>query len=77
MAQPWVSRMDCPVSAPWSLERNTSVLATSSTVVNTPSTYSRSMMFFTTSSSLMPREAACSGICFSTRGVLMKLGQIT
>ena len=53
-----------------------SILATSSTVVNTPSTVSRSMMFFTTSSSVMPKEAACSGICFSTRGVLMKLGQM-
>ena len=51
--------------------------ATSSVVVNSPSTVSFSITFFTTSASLRPRAAACSGICFSTSGVRTKPGQMT
>ena len=78
MNQPWLTTMLCPVSALVSNAASVSAtLATSSTVVNSPSTVSLSITFFTTSSSLMPSSFACSGICFSTSGVRTKPGQIT
>src|SRR5215831_13451472 len=43
--------------------------ATSSIVVNSPSTVSRSITLWTTSSSEIPSAFAWSGICLSTRGV--------
>ena len=78
MNQPWLTTSDCPVSAFVGKPANSSATrATSSVVVNSPSTVSFSITFLMTSSSLMPSVLACSGICFSTSGVRTKPGQIT
>src|SRR5690606_36370119 len=78
MNQPWLTTMLWPVKALVSNAASVSAtLATSSTVVNSPSTVSLSITFFTTSSSLMPSSFDCSGICLSTSGVRTKPGQIT
>ena len=78
MNHPWLTTTDCPVSAFEPKEaRNKAVSATSSTVVNSPSTVSFSMTFLMTSCSEMPSVFACSGICLSTSGVRTKPGQIS
>ena len=78
MCQPWLTVRLCPVSALVSnAARNRATFAISSTVVNSVSTVSFSMIVRTTSSSRMPNSCACSGICFSTSGVRTKPGQIT
>jgi hypothetical protein len=78
MYQPWLTTIDCPVSAfvP-NPAKNSAHCATSSTVVNWPSTVSLSMTFLITSASEIPSSFACSGICLSTSGVRTKPGQIT
>src|SRR5262249_26213540 len=78
MNQPWLTTMDWPVSAlEWNEARNSAVSATSSTVVNSPSTVSLSITFLITSSSEMPSSLDCSRICLSAKGVRTKPGQIT
>ena len=78
MNQPWLTTSDCPVSAFVGNPANSSATrATSSVVVNSPSTVSFSITFLMTSCSVMPSVFACSGICFSTSGVRTKPGQIT
>src|SRR5689334_23331105 len=78
MNQPWLTTSDCPVRALESkAAKNRTASATSSTVVNSPSTVSFSMTFFTTSASVMPSSFACSGICLSASGVRTKPGQTT
>src|SRR5262249_11506439 len=78
MNHPWLTTMDWPVNAFEPNDaRNSAVSATSSTVVNSPSTVSLSMTLLITCSSVMPSSLACSGICFSTSGVRTKPGQIT
>ena len=75
---PWLTTIDWPVKAFEAKEaRNSAVSATSSIVVNSPSTVSFSMMVLMTSCSEMPSSLACSGICLSTSGVRTKPGQIT
>ncbi|CAB3774372.1 hypothetical protein LMG30113_07570 [Burkholderia paludis] len=78
MNQPWLTTNDWPVSAALgNADRNSTVCATSCTVVNTPSTVLPSITFFTTSSSLIPSSFACSGICLSTSGVRTNPGHTT
>ena len=78
MNQPWLTTSDWPVSALVSTPaKNSTASATSSVVVNSPSTVSFSMTLLITSSSLMPSSLACSGICLSTSGVRTKPGQTT
>src|SRR5262249_27259708 len=78
MNQPWLTTIDWPVNAFDPKDaRNNAVSATSSTVVNSPSTVSFSITFLMTSCSEMPSSLACSGICLSTSGVRTKPGQIT
>ena len=78
MNQPWLTTMDWPVNAVvLAPAKNSTASATSSVVVNWPSTVSFSMTLLMTSSSLMPNSLACSGICLSTRGVRTKPGQTT
>ena len=57
--------------------KNSTASAASSTVPISPSTVSSSMTFFTTSSSVIPRSFACSGICLSASDVRAKPGQTT
>src|ERR1700746_1671711 len=76
--QPWLTTIDWPVNAFDPNEaKNNAVCATSSTVVNSPSTVSLSITFLITSCSEMPSSFACSGICLSTRGARTKPGQMT
>src|SRR5262249_37937895 len=78
MNQPWLTTRDWPVRARLGKPaKSRATSATSATVVNSPSTVSFSMTFFTTSSSEMPSSRACSGICLSTSGVRTKPGQMT
>src|SRR5262245_36788289 len=76
--QPWLTTSDWPVytldDAP---AKNRTAYATSSVVVNSPSTVSFIMTLRMTSSSEMPSSFACSGICLSTRWVLTNPGQMT
>jgi hypothetical protein len=68
MNQPWLTTIDWPVNAFDPKEaKNNAVCATSSTVVNSPSTVSLSITFLMTSCSEIPSSCACSGICLSTR----------
>src|SRR6516165_10208496 len=70
MNQPWLTTIDWPVNAFDPKEaKNNAVCATSSTVVNSPSTVSLSITFLMTSCSETPSSFACSGICLSTSGV--------
>src|SRR5262249_38181126 len=78
MNQPWLTTSDWPVSAlVLKPAQNSTALATSWVVVNSPSTVSFSITCLITSSSLMPSSLACSGICLSTSGVRTKPGQTT
>ena len=78
MNQPWLTINDWPVRAlDLDAAKNSAAAATSSAVVNSPSTVSRSMTFLITSASAMPSSFACSGICLSTSGVRTKPGQTT
>ena len=73
--QPWLTVKDCPVNALEANDaKNSAAAATSSTVVNSPSTVSLSMTSRTTDSAEMPSVRACSGICLSTSGVRTKPG---
>src|SRR5436309_1905321 len=77
MCQPWLTVTGWPVNAlVGKAARKTATRATSSTVVNSPSTVLRSITSLMTRSSLIPRSRACSGICFSTRGVRTNPGQM-
>src|SRR5207248_6144334 len=78
MNQPWLTTNDWPVNAlVLKPAKNNTASATSSVVVNSPSTVSFSMTCLITSSSLMPSSLACSGICLSTSGVRTNPGQTT
>ena len=64
MDQPWLTTSDCPVSAlELNAAKNRTASATSSTVVNSPSTVPLSITSLITASSEMPSVFACSGIC--------------
>src|SRR6516225_7648524 len=76
MNQPWLTMRDWPVNAfVFAAAKKSAASATSSVVVNPPSTVSFSITLWTTSSSEIPSAFACSGICLSTRGVRTKPGQ--
>src|SRR3954451_5038427 len=78
MCQPWLTITDWPVSAfDGKAAKKSATSATSSSVVNSPSTVFFSITFLITSASVIPKSRACSGICFSTRGVRTKPRQIT
>ncbi|WP_233417273.1 hypothetical protein, partial [Halovulum marinum] len=78
MTHPWLTISDCPVRAlVGNAAKRCAISATSSTVVNSPSTVPPSITLLMTSSSEIPSSAACSGICLSTSGVRTKPGQIT
>src|SRR5262249_14123187 len=78
MNQPWLTTSDWPVyTVDEAAAKNRTASATSSVVVNSPSTVSFNMTLRMTSSSEMPSSLACSGICLSTRGVLTNPGQMT
>src|ERR1700680_4250143 len=75
MNQPWLTTSDWPVSAlVLKPAKNSTVSATSSVVVNSPSTVCFSITFLITSSSLMPSSLVCSGSCLSTSSVRTKPG---
>ena len=62
MCQPWLTQIDWPVSAlVLKAARNSAISATSSTVVNSLSTVSASMISLTTRSSLMPSSLRLLG----------------
>src|SRR5215471_16623348 len=68
MNQPWLTTSDWPVNALLSKPaKNTAVSATSSTVVNSPSTVSFSMTFLMTSASEMPSSVACLALLEADR----------
>src|SRR6185436_19688380 len=78
MNQPWLTTIDWPVRALLRAPaKNSTQSATSSVVVNSPSTVSFSMTCLMTSASEMLSSLACSGICLSTSGVRTKPGQTT
>jgi hypothetical protein len=74
MNQPWLTTIDWPVNAFDPKEaKNKAVCATSSTVVNSPSTVSLSITFLITSCSEMPSSFACSGICILNGVVIAEI----
>src|SRR5262245_19202399 len=78
MCQPWLTTIDCPVSAVVGKADSMRVTsAMSAAVVNCLSTVSRSITSPTTCASEMPSALACSGICLSTSGVRTNPGQTT